>query len=272
MSKRQSKKTETIEIRVSPELKDALSERASKAGRSMSEVVRGAIETQVAGSPQLSGVNPMLKSPLTRAAQLTLATIPAVALASVYLFSAQSPVSASAEIRSDFAFFDADADDAITQSEVIAALRGEDWEPVEACETGTADADEPCTIEAAAADHFGRADANGDGRVSFDEFEYVMLRDRAEDFLYLDLDESGQISLDEYAGVNLIELLDPEIAAIVLEEEGFQLSAECSAQLEAEEVSGLAAVCGVEQDLRAEMAIYDADRNGQVSLQEFLDH
>ena len=268
-----SKKTETIEIRVSPELKDALSARASDAGRTMSEVVRGAIETQVAGGGmQLSGVDPMLRKPLTRAAQLTLAAIPAVALASVYLFSAQGPAVASAEIRAEFAYFDADGDDAITQSEAEAVLRSEGWQADEICGTADAEADEPCTIEAAAADHFGRADADADGRVTFDEFQHVMMRDRAEQFLYIDFDESGQISIDEFAGVNLIDLLDPEIAAEVMAEEGFELSAACKAQLEAEQVAGLAATCGVEQDVRGELALYDADRNGLVSLQEFLEN
>ncbi|MEM6729845.1 MAG: hypothetical protein AAF618_15170, partial [Pseudomonadota bacterium] len=130
--------------------------------------------------------------------------------------------------------------------------------------------DEPCTIQAAARLHIERSDADGNGLVSFDEFEHVMLRERAEEFLGRDIDESGQITLDEMAASELIDLLDPEIAAAVLEEEGYALPAECRAQLEAEILDGLAATCGVERDVRHEIARFDADRNGLIGLEEFL--
>ncbi len=195
--------------------------------------------------------------------------IPVIALAFVYMLSAQSPVAASAEFRLFFAELDADADDRITDAETVAFLRQDGWRPEPGCADGTAEADEPCTIEAAATDHLGLADSDGDGVVVYTELAALLLRDRAEEFLDADFDGNGMVTLDELAGYELYWYAqEPAIAA----EDGIVLSQGCRDQLAAEEVAGIAAVCGFTEEARYYLAEIDADRDGRVSLIEYLEY
>lgn len=270
-----SKKTETIEIRVSPELKSDLARRSQRAGRSMSDVVRGLIEAEAGGGPvpQLTqGGSPMTRSQKPALARAFAFGFPVLALAGVYLAFSQTPVSASAEIRSHFASVDRNLDGLVSADEVRMVLVEDEWEADPVCGTAEAEPDEPCTLDAAVTMQLDRADSDGNGTVDFEEFEAVSLRDRAEDFLYFDIDENGYVTADEYAGHELWDLLDPEIAAQVEAEDGFVLNAACRAQLEAEELLGLAEICGVTYEVGVELAAFDSDRDGRVSLREFLEH
>ena len=257
-----SKKTESIEIRLSPELKSALSRISDGKGRSMSEMVRGLIEGEVAGggiSQPLHGEPIMLRSTFSRAMRAFAFAIPILALAAVYLVSAQSPARANSEIRVFFSEVDANGDDRITLPEVEAFI-AEDWEADPDC---AADSD-PCTVTEHAQFQLNRADADGSADVSYAEFEAVNIRDWAEDFLDVDIDENGILTADEMVAAELywaIQRGADEIAT---------LPAACLAQAEAEVVAGLAVACGFEAEGRAELAAYDADRSGGVTLLEYM--
>lgn len=202
---------------------------------------------------------------LTRAA---LVAVPILMLAMVYLVSAQSVATASSEIRVFFAELDADRDNRITSSEIAAFLREDGWSPDPTCGTSAVEADEPCTLQAMADMQLDRGDLNGNGWVEYAELEAVLMRDRAEEFLETDLDENGVITVDELAAVELIWMVEePEIAA----EDAIVLSDACVTQLEAEELAGLASTCGIEQEAALYLAEMDSDRDGRISLIEFLE-
>ena len=266
MPKRPSKKTETIEIRLSPELKSALGRVSQGQGRSMSEMVRLLIEGEVDGPRQsnLTGGTPMtLPKPFLRPLAMIL---PIVVLAMIYLISAQGPATASEEARVFFAELDGDGDARVTQAEVEAFLIAEGWEPDPAC--GQPEED-PCELAEMAALQLDRVDSDRDGVADFAEVSAVILRDRAEDFLDMDIDENGFLSVDELVAGEVYWMVEePEIA----EEEGIELGQACIDQLAAEELAGLAATCGFETEARIELAVFDIDRDGRVSLTEFLEH
>lgn len=268
MPRPRSKKTETIEIRLSPELKSALGRLSQGQGRSMSEMVRNLIEGEVDGPRPsiLNGAPPMKTlnfAPIWRGLAFGL---PILILATVYLLSAQSPATASEEARMFFAELDVNGDGQVGQSEVEAFLVAEEWTPETDC--GTPDAD-PCALSEMAALQLARVDSDGDATASFEEVSAVLMRDRAEDFLDMDIDENGFISVDELVAGELYWFLEePEAAA----EEGIVITGACATQMQAEELAGLALTCGFETEARVELAGFDADRDGRVSLTEFLHH
>ncbi len=268
MRHRPSKKTETIEVRLSPELKSALGHLSRGQGRSMSEMVRALIEGEVDG-PRLSnfsGDRTMTLPTPSRFLRALALALPVLALAAVYLMTAQSPATASEEARVLFAELDADGDRRVTQSEVEAFLAAEGWTPDPAC---GAPEEDPCTLAEMAAAQLTRVDSDGNGTADFTEVSAVILRDRAGDFLDMDIDENGFVSLDELVAGELYWMIEePEIA----EEEGIEISATCRDQLLVEALDGIAATCGFEAEARIELAVYDIDRDGRVSLMEFLEH
>ena len=260
-----SKKTETIEVRVSPELKSDLAQCSAKSGRSMSDMVRRLIEAELTGTstPQ-TGVSLMFPNLFARLRNAGLYALPVMILASIHVLSAQSPVSAAAEFRVFFAELDADGDGRIVEDEVVNFLRADGWTPDPEC-----GADEPCTLEAEAAEHFARADADGDGAVVYAELEALFLRDRAEEFLDADLDENGFVTVDELVGVELYWYAEnPDEAAA----DDIILSQACIDQLLAEQVADIARTCGAAEEGRLMLAEFDADRDGQVSLVEYLEN
>ncbi len=259
-----SKKTETIEVRLSPELKSALARVSDGKGNSMSETIRGLIEGEVegGGTPQPQYGEPiMLRSTYTRALRALAFAIPILALATVYLVSAQSPASANAEIRVFFSEVDANGDGRITLPEVEGFLV-EDWQADPEC----ADLTEPCSLSEYARYQLNRADGDGSSDVSYAEFEAVNLRDWAEDFLQVDIDENGLLTADEMVAAELYWAIQSGDDA----DEVAALPAACIAQVEVEQVAGLAQVCGFEAEGRAELAAYDADHSGAVTLVEYL--
>jgi len=262
-----SKKTESIEVRLSPELKSALARVSDGNNRTMSNTVRHLIEGEVAGRipHSIPGETVMLSTTYKNFIRAAALALPVFALAFVYLMSAQSTASASAEIRTFFAAVDADGDNHITAPEIEAFASADGWRAEPDC----AAMSEPCTIPALATQQLARADVDSSGAVSFAEFEAIMLRDRAEDFLDTDLDENGTLTLDEFVGAELHWLAqDPDAMA----EEDITLSAACLAQLDAEQVHGIAEVCGFTAQGRIEIAQYDADHSGTVTLMEYLSY
>lgn len=259
-----SKKTETIELRVSPELKSELRALSDERGRSVSDLVRELIGRELDGAadPQpVSGGSPMTHRPLRRAGRLALAALPILGLAMLYSLPGQRPAVASPEIRVTFAELDRNGDGAITEPEFAAAMAAAPLPPVPAACAGTWLEHEALRTPAdIVRDEMAYLDANADGTITYDELEARLIAERADEFLQLDADGDGFVTLDEARVAMSDELARDD-----------GLGVACSAALEAQEAAALGGeALPAEEAARLEIAAVDADRDGRVTLEEYL--
>lgn len=162
-----SKKTETTEVRLSPELKSAFTEVSKRRGHSMSEEVRDLIQGAVAEPvfPRNPGDHVMTTSIRPTIFRSAAMAVPVAALAAVYLMSSQGPAQAVTEARIVFAELDSNSDGQITHDDMAAFAEADGWRPDPACASGDTPEWEPCTIDAMVDAHFDDADSNGDGHI-----------------------------------------------------------------------------------------------------------
>ncbi|MEL7027175.1 MAG: hypothetical protein AAGO57_08120, partial [Pseudomonadota bacterium] len=202
---KRSKKTSTIELRVSPELKVAMARVSATRGESVSTTIRDVLARElVGGAAQTNRGFTMMKntfrSPFGRAG-LMMASVGALAVA--YTFVAQAPAIASvgAEARVTFAELDTNGDDVVTPEEYATVIADEQAEFADddlsnlltACE-GTFIADEISEERAElsrapnelAVERIAYLDSNDDGAVTFEELEALMIAERAQEFLDFD--------------------------------------------------------------------------------------
>ncbi|MEL6169806.1 MAG: EF-hand domain-containing protein [Pseudomonadota bacterium] len=279
---RRSKKTQSIELRVSPELKSALTKMSAARGESMSETIRSLVGQELARPADVSNLigahimTRLTQSPLARASLLGASV---VALALVYSLATQSPAVASAarEARITFAELDKDADGMITPAEFAAKIAAE--REVEQPELPVAPAacagtfiEEELAIEAeemampvqtVAEERVAELDSDGDAAITFDELEAYLVAERARDFLDIDEDGNGYVTVDEVA----LMMAPPNRAeeAAFLADEG--LSDACI-----DAVLGEFKEDGFTEDPSVVLAEFDIDRDGRVGLMEFLEH
>lgn len=254
-----SKKTESLEIRVSPELKSELQRMSAARDRTMSDVVRDLIARQIDGrgpNPTLESEPIMIRKTSRYLLRAGLVALPALVLGLVYTTTLQTPAVASTEARVFFAELDKDRDGSVTATEYANFLTLEEFEAEPDCEAQG----EPCSAEELAMAEVARVDADGDGSVSYAELEAVILRGLAEEFLDFDIDENGFVTADEAALT----------IAYFAREDGEVIPEDCAALLNSETVAGAEAVCGDPHETRIEIAERDTDRDGRVSLLEFL--
>ena len=258
-----SKKTETIEIRLSPELKADLAAKSGEAGLSMSQYVRNLVET---GPPEgTSGKGPIMANRTLRTSLL--AAIPVAAAAFVYSFAATAPVHATAEARITFAELDRNGDGAITEAEFTRMMTEEvESFPLPAACTGTEiEAEMSTPVADRVKEEMSYLDSNGDGAVVYEELAAVLTRERAEEFLDTDANEDGFVTLDE---LRTVFADDTEAEPPTEEEKALDA---CFAALDAEEVEDLDNT-NLEADLRLYMAEFDTNRDNKVSLLEYIEN
>ena len=282
--RRRSKKTDTIEVRVSPELKSAVGRLSASRGQTMSEVIRELVDREL-GRPVEAvtqtgdfAMSRFMNMPLMRAGLLGASVL---GLALVYSVVAQVPANASVqtEARITFAELDRNGDDVITADEYalhIAAERAEEpWEPeiVPAACAGTFVAEEieeetaemTAPPQELAEERFAYLDSDKDGAVSYVELEAYLVAERAREFLDYDEDGNGYVTLAEVT--ELLREPSREEEAAWMEEDG--LSEACiAALLGPEETRGEPET---PEDPRVILAEYDLDRDGRVGLLEFLE-
>lgn len=210
-----SKKTETIEVRVSPELKTSLSEVSEARGQSMSETIRALVTEEIAQashSPDKKGDEPMAKIRTTKWKHYSLSGAALIALALVWNGMTQPAVMAKAEIRMTFAELDHDDDGKVTKSEFEAfiarsrseleKLNGEaeeDFPLPEVCKADFLEAlGENPGMGFPNMSEFRNADKNRDNQLSYDEVEEVMLEADRSEFRFLDQNKDGTLTLAEF--------------------------------------------------------------------------
>lgn len=271
-----SKKTDSIEVRLSPELKARLAQESAASGTTMSGYVRDLIKAGQ-GSAKPDGVSPM------KLAQTTVLTaLPAAILAAVVFGGATA--TATPQLRVEFAEMDLNGDGVITAEEYTELLTGEMVDDGFEDPLPAACAHDPALAEMTDADwdpqEIARADladmdANGDFKVTYDELVNAAMRSRAEDFLAMDQNGDGVLDTAEIVA-------DFGPAFDLPHGDGAEpgvLSEACLTALEksSDEIADWGKEGGaldadtLTHEARLVIAEMDANRDGVVSLREFLD-
>ncbi|MCB4379060.1 hypothetical protein FZX02_01060 [Synechococcus sp. MU1644] len=239
---REEKKSETLEVRLSLSEKSAFAARAAARGESMSAALRRLI-AEDAVPHLLSNEVPMWR-------KFIFAGAPAALTASVLIAVSLAGAEAKTDFKGNFRSLDTNRDGVVDRAELVAdmtyqiaqadiprACKGTQWE-----ERWTA------TPEKLADGHMEFYDANGDGEVTLKEYIASFERQRANDFVDADTDNSGFVTLSELE------------AAYRLDEA--KVSAKCRAAI------------GMQSAAKAPdiLEFLDADGDGHVSLREFVDH
>jgi hypothetical protein len=175
---RKPKKTETIEVRIPHEVKNALMDKARAEGRSASEVIRQSIDTYLAGQPKEA--RSMLLA-LWKPAALVGAGSLALMLATI----TATPSQAKPDLKSVFHILDRNRDGAITMSEFLRDASDPSVEKMHHAHIkDVANHAEMAAMHrqmmkgahTKASDrmlrsHFAQLDANSDGSVTYKEFQ-----------------------------------------------------------------------------------------------------
>jgi hypothetical protein len=200
--KRESKKSESLEVRLAHEVKDALMRKARSEGRSASEIVRHSIDAYLADEAKE-------KPKMLITAWKPIAVAGAAAGALLWTAFAAAPVAAGPDFKAAFERLDQSHDQVVSLNEFVAGNR--DMLFVER-------ADKPSTNGAAKpfilplrhelpapppglnrppADmlrsHYAELDANHDGQLSFDEFERFHERMLHSGFAAVDANADGSL-------------------------------------------------------------------------------
>ena len=270
-----SKKTETIEVRLSPELKAKLSEACRGRNQSMSRLIRNLVETELSGSAgetTQSGVSILAKSGRQRLREFGIAGVSLLALALTWTFATQTPVAAQAMVRVTFAEMDRDEDGIITRDEYRRFLEADfafdddmaegDFKTPEACEADFAafEALEEEDVSDLVTQDFAEFDANKDGRLVYDEVRTAMLRELSEEFEELDGNSDGFLTRAEFDSGMVLDLSE--------EDDG--LSAACIQALETQYASDDASDYAI--DMRLAFVAMDENRDNRISREEYLNN
>lgn len=270
-----SKKTETIEVRISPELKSQLGEVCKQRRQTMSRLIRQLVEDEISDFAQDStgsGMSKMARTGSRRLRDLGLVGVSLVALALAWNVATQAPAAAQAEVRITFAEMDRNEDGVVTREEFERFAREEFVLDLDegkgagdealllpkACEVDFAAPDDAEVTEEVA-EAFSDYDADKDGRLRYEELQTAMAQERREEFDEIDGDSDGFLSRKEFKSLMAGE--DPR------GNEG--LSPECRqelAKLDAEAVSLDA------EDLRLAFIAMDQDRDNRISREEFINN
>ena len=275
-----SKKSETIEIRVSHAMKLALSRAAEARGETMSGLVRTLVEDHCTGA--LPAVGPTTHQGWTLMKTLTYTTASALGATTLaVLLTAISPAAAQLPGLDMFEEADLNGDGIMARAEYDHILRGHMLMAVgseaalwpAACQgtppaTPAAAANDAAPHEAGedAGEDFAALDLNGDGQVTVEEFrESTLTRLRAE-FATLDKDGTGTVTPGEWQAAADVPVIGSEPGA----EEA--LSPDCLTALEqaglADERSGQADA--YKGDIAKAMSAADLDGDGALSFAEFV--
>lgn len=284
-----AKKTEMIEVRVSHETKRAFLHACKSSGRTASDVIRAGIQDFI-DQRRRPPVEAARKKPvftlISGAVRKKRYVAAGAAVAGISLLAAL-PSAATPDLAAAFRKMDANSDGVLSvaefgqgdnagvkRMEVRKPQRGvpldQDVDPSKmrifvvpppADGEATVDLLKDVRVQvfgssAVAGDKavvaFGHFDGNGDGKIALDEFMARQKLLLSNGFASLDKDGSGALDATEYSGLSQPVLLTPPGAIL---EFG---------------VSGKYGPVASQTALDAEFAKLDADRDGKLSLQEYL--
>lgn len=254
-----SKKTETIEIRVSPELKERVGSLSGERGVSTSRLVRQLLQDEISAgaSEETATRSRVMTSPSRRAVTLGLSGLALMALAVGWNLATQGQVSARADVRVAFAEIDLDNDGVITRQEHAEFMKMIDVQealpdgklPV-ACEADLDDAmDDPFG-------NFAGIDADDNGEIVYTELLNAFIRTHTEAFQRYDMDGDGFLNRNEFTAG--------------LAGEGMDLGKECDEALMA--VALMDDEPGFHEEVRVAFTTLDENRDRKITLPEFLNN
>jgi Ca2+-binding EF-hand superfamily protein len=267
-----TKKTASIEIRISPEDKQALADRCQEEGASMSSFVRDVLFRELNPQTQTDGEHDMSRMKSSIGMRMGLASLPVLALAGVYLVSSNQMAVASAEDRMAFAELDRNGDGLLSQQEYEGMAEFDDDMAAEDSEELPA----ACSPYAASltASHeqemqeMHYLDLNGDTMISYEEFAKAMHKERLEIFREFDANADGFVTEAE-----VLKQMQPPSADKLAVELG--IDQDCAKALiameeawEAEFKQHMQDELTPQQEARIFIAAYDDNRDGQVSQAE----
>ncbi|MDR7219968.1 EF-hand domain-containing protein [Aminobacter aminovorans] len=252
---RAPKKSETLEIRIPHETKQALMARSRAEGKPASEVVRGFIDAYLAeaacSTPSAWDRNMTRLRLYARPSMALFATL--VAVGGVGL--AVSPATALPDLQAAFKEADADGNGALSPEEFGGTL-------ARTFKIGPAGAAEPAAAPKADKAQPGlmfvmrAAPEAGDKPVSLSvrvPDEAGAGKDRAGQFRKMDLDGDGRLNFDEFEAHHR-SLVDRAFAAVDADKDGFLSPGEVGSD-------------GNRPDI---VAAFDRDADGRLSRQEFM--
>ena len=216
-----SKKTEKIELRISPEAKARLLELSRSRDETVSQLIRTLVDDALHGRHPATATTGDPMSPSFHRLKTFAASSAAVfALALGWSLYAQTEVAAQTEARVMFAEFDQNSDGTVTKEEFEAQLAREqrleaaaasegvdvdavcqaDWERIEAeaepaePKAGSAEAEED-----AWANVLAEFDQDDDNRIDFQELRLPFIAEREEEFAAIDANNDDSITRAEFA-------------------------------------------------------------------------
>jgi|GEM_PF-6344987 len=271
-----TKKTETIEIRVSREMKSDLTAMCEHRGEPVSQVLRTLVARELtAQTSGAKGPADMATSQMNTLKKITASAFAVTALAVGWNVMTQPSVMAQADVRATFAMLDVNDDGVVTADEFAQAETRQRMEAEAEFEADVAIANrlsKTCQAELKRAElangldfdegDFKNADANNDGKIGFNELLIAYTVTRKEEFSFLDQDKDGFLTKSEF-------LAEPETG---FEEDGGPvLSESCETELEAA-MNASEPFSEAQSELRVIWAILDANRDNRISFQEFLEN
>ncbi|MEX3011171.1 hypothetical protein [Hoeflea sp. TYP-13] len=258
-----SKKTETIELRISPEFKERVAELSGQRGQSTSRLIRQLLQREISASADKEK-NAGLSFTSRRATTLAMSGIAIVALAVAWNFTTPGDVSARPDVRVTFAEMDLDGDGIITRNEHEAYLQGAevvddkefaDFKMPAACEAELSEALQDPLQD------FSAFDVNRDGGLDYTELLDAFIKIHTKEFEVLDTNKNG--------------FLDRNELKAVVAEEVFEVSEACDKALQAELGNDDLqdnANPDLESDVRMVFAVLDENRDRKITLVEYLNN
>ena len=241
---RQEKKSETLEVRVSLSEKSAFAARAAARGESMSAALRRLIAEDAV--PRLVSKEAPMRTRLTFASAPVVLTI--LILATVSLVGAEADP--RTDFKGNFRGKDANRDGILDRDELIAVMthRIAEADVPAVCKGTQWEERWNATPEMLADGHMEFYDGNGDGVATLSEYISAYEAKRGTEFVEADADGSGYVDAQEM------------VAAYKVDEA--KIHTECRAAIG---MHGSETVPEIIEFL-------DIDRDGKVSMREFMDH
>jgi hypothetical protein len=285
-----SKKTETIEVRVSPELKEQVTEVSRQRGQSISTLIRLLLRREVSGSAEGVGTKEQIVSlaKSNRVMAFGMSAVAMIALAIGWNVVTQQDVAARADARVAFAEMDMNHDGVISREEHAAFtdMSGmkpgdlSDMKPGEAGETKMDSMSDMKMVEPGdmkmsddysdmafpkaceddfrsspgdPLDDFAAVDTNGDGKVVYEELLDALVRKHTAAFKTHDANANNSLDRTEFMNSVVITV-----------------SRECEKAL-GEEFAGTGDNdLGFMYDTQLSFAVFDENRDEKVTLYEYL--